>query len=612
MVGRGIADVTGEPWGVGMMGYGMPGQRTNGILSRQYARAFVLDDGDRRIAFVVADIGMFFQAGVAAVYERLARRFGDRYGPSNLVLTASHTHCGPGGHGHDIVYNITTVGHHPRTFDRVVDGVVEAIARADADLAPTAAILSRGLLTDASVNRARTAFDRDPEADRAVFPDGIDPVTTLVRFERDGELVGAINWFAVHATSMPNTNRLISADNKGWAAYTWEQRGGDPQGDQPELVTAFAQTNSGDLSPNLALLPGTGPTDDPVRNAAIIGDRQLAAALGLASQQGEEVDAVLDIRHRYLRLAGQQTPAGRTGRAILGASFAAGKLTDGPGSPLFHEGKDNPVPEWASRVLYLLLPGLARSQKPKDLLIPVGPLRWVHDTFLLQLMRWGNLYFLCLPFEVTIVAGLYLRRAVADELGVDPQDVIVQGYANGYGNYVTTPDEYDEQRYEGGATVFGRHQLAALVQVFADLAGAMRDGKPVAPGKPPRSQRTWFPSPLGAPRWGRNHRCSVREAPESGVAGDEVTVRFTTDHPNAELRPTYFAVERRSGPEWVRVADDASSTTTITWHRDWRGRFTADVAWTPAQAGTHRIRYFGAPDAVTGPIEISAEVEPAR
>ncbi|MFC7505975.1 neutral/alkaline non-lysosomal ceramidase N-terminal domain-containing protein, partial [Nocardioides sp. GCM10030258] len=83
LVGRGIADVTGEPWGVAMMGYGMPDQRSNGILSRQYARAFVLDDGTRRVAFVVADIGMFFQAGVAAVHERLRERFGDTYGPGN-------------------------------------------------------------------------------------------------------------------------------------------------------------------------------------------------------------------------------------------------------------------------------------------------------------------------------------------------------------------------------------------------------------------------------------------------------------------------------------------------------------------------------------------------
>ena len=31
------------------------------------------------------------------------------------------------------------------------------------------------------------------------------------------------SWFAVHCTSMNNTNELISADNKGYASYLMEQ-----------------------------------------------------------------------------------------------------------------------------------------------------------------------------------------------------------------------------------------------------------------------------------------------------------------------------------------------------------------------------------------------------
>lgn len=603
MIGRGIADVTGEPWGVGMMGYGMPHQRTNGILTRQYARAFVLDDGTRRVAFVVADIGMFFQHGVDAIHARLAERFGETYGAANVVLTATHTHCGPGGHGHDIVYNITTTGHHHGTFERLVDGVVEAIARADADLQPTTAILTRGELTDASANRARAAFDRDPEADRALFPDAIDPATTLLRFEREGDLVGAINWFAVHATSMPNTNRLISSDNKGWAAYTWERDGADPQGPQAELVTAFAQTNPGDISPNLDLKPGTGPTDDPVQNTAIIGGRQLAAAQRLAAQPGDELHSGIDTRHRWLRLANHPTPDGPTGRAILGASFAAGKLTDGPGSPLFDEGKNNPVPELLTKAVYTLRPGMRKAQAPKDIFLPIGPMKWGPETFLIQLIRWGQLYMLSHPFEFTIVAGLRLRRTVAETLGVDVEDVLLQGYANGYGNYVTTPEEYDEQLYEGGATVFGRHQLAALQAAYSDLAAAMRDGREVDPGPPPPKHRVKVPSPAGSPRLARTTPTRVISAPDTASAGDLVTVRFAADHPNAVARPTYLRVERRDGDDWTLVADDAATTTTITWHR--KGiDFTADVTWV-AEPGEHRITYVGTTEATTGPITIT-------
>lgn len=32
----------------------------------------------------------------------------------------------------------------------------------------------------------------------------------------DGHLIGVMNWFAVHGTSMNNTNTYISGDNKGF------------------------------------------------------------------------------------------------------------------------------------------------------------------------------------------------------------------------------------------------------------------------------------------------------------------------------------------------------------------------------------------------------------
>ena len=40
--------------------------------------------------------------------------------------------------------------------------------------------------------------------------------------ETDGKPIGLISWFAVHCTSMNNSNRLISGDNKGFASYMFE------------------------------------------------------------------------------------------------------------------------------------------------------------------------------------------------------------------------------------------------------------------------------------------------------------------------------------------------------------------------------------------------------
>lgn len=37
------------------------------------------------------------------------------------------------------------------------------------------------------------------------------------------KIIGVINWFAVHPTSMNNTNRLISSDNVGYASILMEK-----------------------------------------------------------------------------------------------------------------------------------------------------------------------------------------------------------------------------------------------------------------------------------------------------------------------------------------------------------------------------------------------------
>ncbi len=607
-VGRAVADITGEPWGVGMMGYGMPDQWTRGILTRQYVRAFVLDDGSEQVVHVVADIAMFFQAATTEILTRLSAIFGGRYTARNVVLTATHTHCGPGGHGRHVLYNITTAGFHPRTFERLVAGVVDAIVRAHDDARPAIATVTRGHLTDASTNRSRTAFDRNPSEDRELFPDAIDPLMTVMRVERDDRpagvpghgrqnaLVGVISWFPVHNTSMTNRSTLISSDNKGWAAYAWEQQ-------TDGLVASFAQTNAGDISPNLAGRAGHGPTDDDRENTRIIGERQLAVAKTLAGQPGEEVAALLQSRMTYVDLARVTTPDGPTGRAVLGAAFAAG-TTDGEGSPMFRRGRNNPVPQRISDWLYDRFPQLRARQAPKDLLIPIGALGWAQERLPVQLVRIGGLYLVCLPIEVTVNAGLRLRRAVAAVMSTDVEHVIVQGYANGYAHYLTTPEEYDAQDYEGGSTVFGRQQLAAFIDVVTGLADAMRDGRPVDAGEPPPPHRLWWNAPTGSPRLERQQPIIVRSAPASVPSGWTAQVEFAADHPNRVLRPTYLLVERETPGGWEVVADDSSFDTSITWRRRGR-RWDATITWRAGDPGTYRIAYVGRETVRTSPFTVT-------
>ncbi|GAA1548336.1 neutral/alkaline non-lysosomal ceramidase N-terminal domain-containing protein [Actinomadura kijaniata] len=619
LAGRGIADVTGEAAECGMLGYGMKWQVSDGIHTRLRARAFAFERQGGRALLVVCDLPLMFDSVVRAVLPRLP----DGYDETNVMITATHTHCGPGGYARHALYNSTAGGFRDRTFGAIVDGIVEAATRAHEDLAPARLLLGHGELRDASVNRSRRAFDRNPAADRAFFPDAIDPQVTVLRIEREGRLVGAVSWFATHNTSLTNRNTLISGDNKGYASYHWERLvGGVDYLDEPGFVAAFPQTNAGDMSPNLWLAEGRGPTDDQWTNARLIGERQYRAATAVRCA---EIDGPIDARLTHVDMGnvlvrpeftGDGRPH-RTGRPVAGASAWAGAGVDGPAFKGFREGR-NPVWDALSRCLvYPLAPRLRDAQYPKAVTLPAGVANrfrpMVAERFAFQLLRIGPLYLVGIPGEVTIVAGLRLRRAVAGIVGAELENVLVAGYSNGYMHYTTTPEEYDAREYEGGSTLFGRWQLPALCQIGAGLATAMRDGAPVGRGTPepePPARRARHTIPPDRP----HPRRAFGDVLSVGRDGRTVTARFVGAHPGNDLRRggTYLAVERRDGDAWTRVADDGDWCTTFRWARTGDAGSTVTITWDvpeDAPAGRYRIRYLGdTPDGpftgATDPFEI--------
>ncbi|WP_285831111.1 neutral/alkaline ceramidase [Streptomyces meridianus] len=626
LVGRGIGDATGEVAEVGMMGYGRVDQQAEGLHTRLRARAFVVADetapGDR-VLLVVVDAGMIFDSVRQAVLRGLAERYGDLYTARNVMLTATHTHCGPGGHSHHLLYNLTTLGFHQKTFDAITRGILDAAGRAHDDLAPSRLTLTHGELHNASVNRSREAFDRNPADIRDHFPDAIDPQTTLLRIERGGRLAGAVNWFPTHNTSMSGDNRLISADNKGYAAYHWEREveHADYLADAtPDVVTAFAQTNAGDMSPNLDLKPPTTPADFARTHAN--GLRQYEAAAAQLDRTGARLTGGVDARVVFVDLSNVTVRpeftgdgrAHRTAKAALGASMAAGSTEDGPAFPGFQEG-ENPLWDAVSdSVLYTASPELRDAQSPKDIFVPIGEMNrvhpWVQELVPVQLMRIGGLHLIGIPGEVTIGAGLRLRRTVAEILAADVENVLVAGYANAYFHYLTTPEEYDAQAYEGGSTLFGRWQLPALQQVVQRLAVALRDGAAVTPGATPpdlsdKALSLQPPVVVDVPQPGRSFGDVLTQPGTSCRPGDRVTAVFAGAHPSNDLHRggTYLRVERLDGGTWVTVADDGDWSTAFRWERDGIAASKVTITWDVPQGarqGSHRIRYFGDAKRLTG------------
>lgn len=619
LVGRAIADITGEPAEAGMLGYGKADQKTTGIHLRLRSRAFIFADPlvDRRVLLIVNDLPLIFSSITQEVLRRLAQRFGDTYTESNVMLTATHTHCGPGGYSHHRLYNGST-GFRPKTFAAIVDGIVEAVERAHEDLAPATLRLAHGELRDASVNRSRAAFDRNPPEDRAFFPDAVDPQTTLLRIDRADEPVGAINWFATHGTSMTDRNTLISGDNKGYAAYHWEHvvEGVNYLADpDPDFVAAFAQTNTGDMSPNLDGRPGAGPTGDEFENTRILGFRQYEVAAKLSAGYMPRMAGSIDSRFVHVDLSAVTVAAEftgderehRTGRPAGGAAAFAGAGYDGPTHwKTFREGR-NPGWDLLSRLAYRFAPSLRDTQAPKAIVAPGGLLNrlgpYVQEIVPVQLIQIGELYLLGVPGEVTITAGLRLRRTVADVLGAELANVLVAGYSNAYMHYVTTPEEYDEQRYEGASTLFGRWELPALQQIAAQLATALHEGGTVSSDTtPPDLSEQQRPAktapPPDFPPVGHHFGDVLDEPAPAYRAGEQVTVEFAGAHPNHDLHrgSTYLMVQRHDAGRWRTIADDSDWATTFSWSPGPASSSRVTIVWhSPADAtpGTYRIRYFG-------------------
>lgn len=93
----------------------------------------------------------------------------------------------------------------------------------------------------------------------------------------------------------------------------------------------------------------------------------------------------------------------------------------------------------------------------------------------LQLMRIGDLAIAGVPGELTTMAGRRLRAALEAEYGSrgsPVENVVISGYANAYSQYITTPEEYAMQHYEGASTLFGPHTLEAYIQEFCRLVSA--------------------------------------------------------------------------------------------------------------------------------------------
>jgi neutral ceramidase len=634
-IGVGKSDITGPAAEVVMMGFADTNQKAAGLLNRLYARAFVIEDADtnQRIVFVNCDLQAVFQLVHEDVIKQLKTMYNGLYSEQNVVLHATHTHAGPGGSSAYFLYDVSILGFIRENYDKIVAGIMKAIASAHDSVAPGKIHFNKGTIPDGGMNRSPLAYLANPEAERAQYTTDRDVDMRALQFcDGNGKLRGVLAWYPVHPTSLTKENKLVSGDNKGYAEFVMEDK-------FPGVVVGIGISNAGDVSPNrIDNGDGTfrGEGKDDIESAEIMGMRQATKLMELLDAPSEEIKGSVVGKLSYVdfskvtidgAVATPENPyANRTCPAVVGQNFAAG-TEDGRGVGSITEGdlKANPF--------YTMVGGMIKvppqwvkdcHTKNKIPLLAVGemtPVPWVPEVLPVQVIKLGQFGLAVTNFEVTTMSGRRIRATMRKALApAGVTEVELASISNAYAQYLTTPEEYSKQHYEGASTVFGPNQLAAVQQELARVAKSVVDPS-VALDKGP-TPRQFEPSKLltiqtgvvlDTAGWGKKFGDLREDARPSYALGDTVRVEFRGAHPknHLDLVESFCDVETQdaSTGKWSTYLRDAHWDVRFEWHRVGVSESRSVCSWyvrkgvVTSVAGTYRIRHRGFSKPLIGPIK---------
>lgn len=636
MLGVGRSDITGPIVEVNMMGYALPSQIAEGLHQRLYARSYIVSDMNltSRVVFVTADCGMGSQIIKLEVVKKLKEIYGDSmYTEKNVVISGTHTHSGPAGFFQTLLPEVTSLGAIQETTDAFVDGIVDSIGKAHNGMQAGTIQFGNYSVVEGNINRSPSAYLYDDIDEREKYNHNTEHEITMMKLSSiAGEPLGMVTWYPVHGTAMNNTNHLISSDNKGRASALFERKMRKPGENitgEEEFVGAFAAANLGDVSPNtqgpmcvntglacdfeMSTCPdgpmgsprvkncyAQGPGVDMFDSTDIIAKRQLEAANLIydnIDKSGTKVNGSVGWVHQYLDMSkapvqladGSSTTTCEPG---MGYSFAAG-TTDGPGAFNFVQSDTRGGVFWDTVRDEIIVPVVCTDapprsyyacHRPKPVLLPTGymdkPYEWHPKIVDIQMLKIGQFIIAAVPGEFTTMSGRRFKDNIAQsarDAGVPDPKVVIAGLSNVYTHYITTPEEYKAQRYEGASTIYGPNTFTAYLQHFTALVSAMVRGEQdkVDPGPAPENildQNVEFlppPSPDTVPE-GKNFGDVMNDTAQNYTAGSTASVTFYGANPrhNQKLGATFLEVQRYFNNEWTTKYVDTDWETKFHWERE--------------------------------------------
>jgi hypothetical protein len=602
--GVGQADMTPQ-LGYYLGGWTRADRTAGGQHTRLYARALVLQRGGRKVALVAVDLFLV----PAGMHQHIAQAVGSRgFTPDNVLVSASHTHSGPGGYANFPSLNTASPSSstitdpssfiklfNPPPADRqlytfLVRQISTAIRRADADRGPAVAGWGQGELTGITRNRSveahlanhgilkaygRGSAREDPEGevhtiDPSVDVLRVDKLASRRRCTRRGGRrrcrrrtvrvpIGGWSNFANHGTVTKSSFEFYNGDHHASATRVFAQEvrraGRVPR--RQAVVNVYGNSNEGDQS---AGLDHSGPAGSDE-----VGRAEAGAMIAAWKRAGRRMTRrpALDLRSTRVCFCGQRTEGGVVARdGKVGLPFVTGSEEER--GPLFE----------MTHIVFEDRRGASFGAQGHKIVVPIGSLPPAAP---LMVVRVGDRMIATMPGEPTKEVGARMRQRVLEMAGrAGIRRVVIAGLANEYLNYFATPEEYDRQHYEGASTLFGRLTSNFLREHAGILAGRLASGLPapapyaydqtmgVRPDGPAYSRGAPSGRMLGQPpgRVGRFGHAGI--AWQGGRLGH--------DRP---VDRAFVSVQRRERGRWRTVDSDLGLA--ILWQVDPDGRH--DAYW---------------------------------
>jgi neutral ceramidase len=481
VAGVAIRDLTTDP-GLPSAGRSLSGKkRMKGVRTRLKARiCYLRDEAGTALALIQLDLVFTSLAMHHEIAQRIAKQTDIPI--SNIVLNCTHTHSGPGNFFSNNNYNSfasASGGFDSLLYQFITDQLVSGILEAYKNAKPAKIATGSIELTGATRNRAIYSYIRnkgnenlDPKKDTTLIYKAINPNMFMLRVdakEDSGQYkpLFAYSFFSSHGTSVGDEIDVLNADSFAYA-----------QRDLPLLIKenyktewtpihGFTNGTEGDICPNLPFYKKNGKETPmmPVDWVEVkkLGDKATNSLWTLFKSLDNKLqsEGKIKVATREINISENNTIDNITicENAAIGSAVFGGAYENR--TPFIRN--IYPTESFMTRAWFH-----GKNSCNGNRHIGMGllqrifvPRKGFPKNVMFQLIQINDLLMIPLPWEVTITTGKRIEERILNAFLENnqqaPKHIVISSLSNDYMAYATTPEEYTNQEYEGGHTIYGKN-----------------------------------------------------------------------------------------------------------------------------------------------------------